>query len=116
MSLPNISNQSIKEKELLVPAFLRVRGLYKTHIESFDYFINVELSNIIMAKVNNKVLCDVDPHFYLQYKKIRVGFPEMHDGEYLTTKKITPHECRIRDLTYAADICVDMEGFHRGKK
>jgi DNA-directed RNA polymerase III subunit RPC2 len=39
----------------------------------------------------------------------------MHDSN-LTTKKIYPHECRIRDLTYAADIKVDMEGIYKGKK
>lgn len=54
----------IKDKWKLLPAFLKVKGLVKQHIDSFNYFINVDLKNII--KANEKVTSDVDPHFYLK--------------------------------------------------
>lgn len=40
---------SIEEKWKLLPSFLRVRGLVKQHISSFDHFINVEMQNIMEA-------------------------------------------------------------------
>lgn len=51
----------------LVPAFLEVRGLFKQHIDSFNHFVDVEMQRIIQAKVNNKVMSDVDEEFYLRY-------------------------------------------------
>lgn len=53
-----------QEKWKLVPAFLRVKGLVKQHIDSFNYFINVEIKKIVEA--NNKVTCDADPLFYIK--------------------------------------------------
>lgn len=91
-----------EEKEKLVPAFLKVRGLFKQHIDSFNHFVDTEMQRIIKAKVNNKILSDVDPMFYLQYNSIRVGFPEIVDN--FRTRKIMPMECRIANLTYAANI------------
>lgn len=57
---------SLADKYELLPAFLRVRGLVRQHIDSFNYFINHELSKIIRAKGNCKVTCDTDPNFYLK--------------------------------------------------
>lgn len=55
-----------KEKEKLIPAFLKLRGLFKLHIESFDQFVDQEMLKIIKAKVNNRLMSDSDPDFYLQ--------------------------------------------------
>ncbi|KAL4839506.1 hypothetical protein H8958_002984 [Nasalis larvatus] len=35
---------TVEEKWRLLPAFLKVKGLVKQHIDSFNYFINVEVS------------------------------------------------------------------------
>ena len=55
-----------KDKYDLLPAFLRVRGLVRQHIDSFNYFINHELRKIIHAKGNERVTCDTDANFYLK--------------------------------------------------
>ena len=39
----NKSIQKVEDKWKLVPAFLRLRGLVKQHIDSFNYFINVDM-------------------------------------------------------------------------
>lgn len=98
--------KELKEKWKLVPAFLQIKGLVKQHIDSFNYFINVDIKKIIQA--NEKVLCDADPTFYLKYLDVRVGRPDYEDG-YNITKETTPHECRLRDMTYSAPIYVDIE-------
>lgn len=60
------------------------------------------MQRIIMAKVNNKIVSDVDEDFYLKYRNIRVGTPQI--TENFKIRKVTPHECRMGDLTYCADI------------
>ncbi|VDO04636.1 unnamed protein product [Haemonchus placei] len=100
----------LDEKWLLVPAFLKVRGLVKQHIVSFDYFVNEEIKTIMLA--NQKITTEAI--FALKIKGIEPGnfLPthhlQIHD-------KITPQECRLRDMTYAAPINVDVE-YTRGNQ
>jgi DNA-directed RNA polymerase beta subunit len=56
-----------EDKWNLLPAFLKVKGLIKQHIDSFDFFLEVELKNIVRA--NHKVTSDVDSRFWLEYVK-----------------------------------------------
>jgi DNA-directed RNA polymerase III subunit RPC2 len=51
----------------------QVKGLVKQHIDSFNYFINVEIKNIVMA--NQIVMSDADPNFYVKYLNIQIGKP-----------------------------------------
>jgi DNA-directed RNA polymerase III subunit RPC2 len=60
------------------------------------------------VKANNKVISDVDPTFYLEYLDVRVGKPDVEEGSNLSTKSTTPHECRLRDMTYSAPIHCDI--------
>lgn len=57
---------TIADKYELLPAFLRVRGLVRQHIDSFNYFMNHEMKKIIRAKGNERVTCDTDANFYLK--------------------------------------------------
>ncbi|XP_060516602.1 DNA-directed RNA polymerase III subunit RPC2 [Cylas formicarius] len=104
--------KEIEEKWKLVPAFLKVRGLVKQHIDSFNYFINVEIKKIVEA--NNTVTCDADPLFYIKYTNVHVGRPDVDEG-FNISKSTTPHECRLRDMTYSAPITVDIE-YSRGSQ
>jgi DNA-directed RNA polymerase III subunit RPC2 len=45
--------KEIRDKWKLVPAFLKVKGLVKQHIDSFNYFINEDIKHIV--KANEKV-------------------------------------------------------------
>lgn len=89
-----------------MPSFLQVKGLVNQHIDSFNYFINVEIKKIVQA--NEKVFCDADPLFYIKYLNAYVGTPDLEEG-YNVSKATTPHECRLRDMTYSAPITVDIE-------
>lgn len=84
----------------------------KQHVDSFNHFVDVELKKIIEAEP--VVTSDIDPKFYIKYEDIHIGRPcraeEMTDlsrKEYRDST-ITPNECRLRDLTYAAPILVDL--------
>ncbi|KAF7307709.1 DNA-directed RNA polymerase subunit beta [Mycena kentingensis (nom. inval.)] len=103
--------KSVEDKWLLLPAFLKVKGLVKQHIDSFNYFVETDIKNIV--KANNKVTSDVDPRFWLKYTDIHVGMPDRNDASSIE-RKVTPHECRLRDITYAAPITVTIQ-YTRGK-
>ena len=98
--------RTVQEKWKLLPAFLKVRGLVKQHIDSFNYFINTEIKKIVRA--NDMITSDADPNFYLKYLNIYIGRPEVEES-FNVTKPISPHECRLRDMTYSAPITVDIE-------
>lgn len=102
------------DKWNLVPAFLKVKGLVKQHIESFNHFVEVELQKIIEAEPI--ITSDIDRNFYVKYLRIYVGKPRRADEIFLDglpgtreESTVTPNECRLRDMTYAAPIFVDIE-------
>jgi len=109
------SVKTVEEKWQLLPAFLKIKGLVKQHIDSFNYFISTDLKQILHA--NSTVLSDIDPTFFLRYTDIHVGRPARTeiDASAMTDNAISPMECRLRDSTYAAPICVDIE-YVRGHK
>ena len=108
----NAPIKTLKDKFELLPAFLKVRGLVRQHIDSFNYLINEEIKKIIAAKANEKVTCDTDPNFYLKYTNIEVGKPSVEE-DFIVEK--SPQQCRLRDMTYAAPVTVDVE-YTRGKE
>ena len=97
--------KSIEEKWRLLPAFLKVKGLVKQHLDSFNYFVDVELKKILQA--NKRITIEEFDDFFLEYLDIRVGTPNIIDMDSVQ-EKITPHQCRLRDLTYSAPITVDV--------
>ncbi|KAK5058604.1 DNA-directed RNA polymerase III core subunit ret1 [Exophiala bonariae] len=100
-----------RDKWNLVPAFLKVKGLVKQHIESFNHFVEIELKKIIDAEP--VITSDIDPDFYIKYENIYIGKPcrseESPDSFGRSEEStVTPNECRLRDMTYAAPILVDV--------
>lgn len=94
------------------PLSPQVRGLVKQHIASFNYFVNQDIRNIVMA--NERVTSLADPMFYLKYLDVRVGSPDVEE-DFNQFKATCPHDCRLRDLTYSAPITVDIE-YTRGQQ
>eukprot|EP00834_Sanchytrium_tribonematis_P006673 NODE_514_length_6598_cov_0.571011.p1 type:complete len:871 gc:universal NODE_514_length_6598_cov_0.571011:3251-5863(+) len=97
--------------ESLIPYYLQSKGLVRQHIDSFDYFVDVEMKKLLHS--NEKILSDVDQHFYIKFTNIFIGKPE--GQEQYSNHTLTPHECRLRDLTYSASIFVDIE-YTRGNQ
>lgn len=91
-----------QDKWKLIPAFLQLRGLVKQHIDSFNYFINIDIKEIVQTKSNQVINSDYNPGFYMKYLNIDIGKPSVEE-EFIVSA-LTPHECRLRDLTYAAPI------------
>jgi len=101
---------SVADKWLLLPAFLKVRGLVKQHLDSYNHLVGIEMQQIV--KANELVTCDADPNFYLRFVNVSLGEPsdqEFHSERTWKSDRFTPQECRLRDITYSAPIKVDVE-------
>lgn len=130
---PNLTApiKDVADKWQLLPAFLQVKGLVKQHIDSFNYFVDYGLKEIL--KANQLVTSDIDPKFYWKYLDIYVGIPSRPGGDGPVVEPgptvkgagkgslksfkgaFSPHECRLRDMTYSAPIYVDVEYTRGGK-
>ncbi|PPR83368.1 hypothetical protein GOBAR_AA37342 [Gossypium barbadense] len=94
--------KSVVDKFQLLPEFLKVRGLVKQHLDSFNYFVNTGIKKVVSA--NDRIVSYIDPGIYLRFSDFRIGNPSM-----TTYEKINPHTCRLADMTYAAPIFADIE-------
>lgn len=97
--------RATEDKWGVLPDFLQMRGVARQHIDSFNYLINTEIRSIVRA--NEKIVSEVDPRWFLKYEEVRVGAPTKWDD--MTKESVTPHECRLRDITYSAPIEVDVK-------
>ncbi|KAJ4966765.1 hypothetical protein NE237_018614 [Protea cynaroides] len=97
--------KSTVDKFQLLPEFLKVRGLVKQHLDSFNYFVNTEIKKIVRA--NDRITSLVDPSIYLKYTDVKIGEPSITADN--VTDALTPHMCRLSDLTYSAPIMVNIE-------
>jgi hypothetical protein len=78
--------KAVEEKWKLLPHFLRMRGLMRQHIDSFNYFINTEMKQIVAARSNVEVTSDSDPKFYLRYTNVYVGEPSLEEEAFVTSR------------------------------
>ncbi|KAI1340133.1 RNA polymerase Rpb2 [Xylariaceae sp. FL0016] len=96
-----------EDKFQLLPAFLKVKGLVKQHIDSYNYFVDHEIKDIV--KANRIIQSDQDSNFFIEFLDIRVVQPDrVNVDEQRIESKVSPMECRLRDMTYAAKIEIDV--------
>jgi DNA-directed RNA polymerase beta subunit len=99
--------KSVEEKWKLLPHFLRMRGLMRQHIDSFNHFINTDIKQIVAARSNQEIRSEADPKFFLRYTDIYVGEPNLEEEAFVTSN-VTPFQCRLRDCTYSAPLYVNV--------
>ncbi|KAI3843089.1 hypothetical protein MKX03_018344 [Papaver bracteatum] len=93
------------DKFPLVPEFLKVRGLVKQHLDSYNYFVNIGIKKIVRA--NALIESANDPQISLRYTNVEIGEPCIDIDT--ARKSLVPQECRLWDMTYAAPITVNVE-------
>jgi DNA-directed RNA polymerase III subunit RPC2 len=99
---------TVEEKWKLLPHFLRMRGLMKQHIDSFNHFIDVDMNQIVQAKSNREIRSEADPSYYIQYNSIEVQDPHYPEEFEFEKTRVSPFECRLRDVTYSASIMANV--------
>ena len=105
---------TLKDKWRMIPHFLALRSLLRQHIDSFDYFVNVEMKAIVSSPSAREIRSEHDAKFYLQYTDCWVGEPCIEEDSYATSRA-TPAVCRLRDCTYSAPIYVNVR-YTRGRQ
>ncbi len=66
-----------QDKWNLLPAFLKVKGLVKQHIDSYNFFVEHEIQSIVDA--NKKITSDVDSTFWLEFASYSKDFWPRND-------------------------------------
>lgn len=102
------SVEVVEEKWKLLPHFLRMRGLMRQHIDSFNHFVNIGIKEIVAARSNQEIRSEADPKFFLRYTDIYVGEPNLEEDAFVTSN-VTPFQCRLRDCTYSAPLYVNVK-------
>jgi len=102
----NKSKSGVKSEDMwvLLKAYFDEIGLVRQHLDSFNVFLEETLQQI--CDETKKIIPDI-PDFYIIFGKITVESPAVREADG-ATKTITPLEARIRELTYASKIFLEM--------
>ncbi len=91
----------------LVNAFNKYFGYASHQIESFDEFVSIRVQRIINEIGEIELEVPETAEFRIKLGKIRIPQPCIKEADG-ATRNILPMEARIRDLTYASPIFVEM--------
>ncbi|MDD5193100.1 MAG: DNA-directed RNA polymerase subunit B'' [Candidatus Nanoarchaeia archaeon] len=100
----NIEKQQQKEEHLLVKKYLEEHSLVESNITSFNNFINFRMQEII-EELNDSLSPEED--IEIKLGKIKIERPQIVEADG-SSHLITPTEARIRGLTYAAPLNVEI--------
>lgn len=101
MSSEKLTNE---DKWVILKSLFDEKGLVRQHLDSYNSFIETDMQEIVNE--SSEVIPDI-PGFKIKFGKIKVGYPKVREADG-ATMEITPIEARIRELSYAADITLEM--------
>ncbi len=97
-------------RTILLDSYFRTNSLVKQQLDSYNRFVDVGMQTVVnrVKKIETNV-----EGFELQIGKIRVEPPRFYEvkGGY---KQITPSEARLRNITYAAPLFLDVVPLFNG--
>jgi DNA-directed RNA polymerase subunit B len=97
-------------EHLLVKEFLKTHSLVESNIISFNNFIEEKMQEIVTELSKNIP----DEDFEINLGNITVGKPNIVESDG-SSKPITPAESRLRGLTYASPIWIEMSINYAGQ-
>ncbi len=108
---------SPKNSQLLIEKFFEENKFVKSNIDSFNNFIDWRLQQII-DEVKEAVPAVIPPdveEVKFVFGKVRVGKPSIIEADG-SERKLTPMESRLRSLTYAAPVFLEVSIIIDGKE
>src|SRR3989344_5648825 len=91
------------DKHILVKKYLKQHSLLESNIRSFNNFIEHKMQQII-NEINEDIVTDeVD----IKFGKVKIGKPNIIEADG-SISLITPTEAKLRNLTYASPIFVEL--------
>ncbi len=92
-----------KNVHLIVKRFLEDHSLVESNIISFNNFIKFRMQEIV-----DEIEQTIDnENFEIQLGKIKVGKPDLTEADG-SSSRIMPYEARLRKLTYAAPVTLEI--------
>ena len=91
------------KKNILVEKYLKEHSLVESNILSFNDFVENRIQQIV--EEINETLTDQDVE--IKFGKVRVGEPDIIEADG-SVSRITPIEAKLRNLTYAAPVFVEL--------
>ena len=96
-----------KEFTTLLNAFVKEKGLVRYQIDSYNEFVTKRIPKIIKEIKEIKPEVPQLGEFKIKLGKIKIGEPSIKEADG-SVRKILPREARIRGLTYAAPMYLEM--------
>ncbi|CAF0906522.1 unnamed protein product [Brachionus calyciflorus] len=102
---------------LVISSFFNEKGLVRQQLDSFDDFIQISIQRIIeetpeieLQAESQHTSDDSDnaPKYYLKFEQVYLSKPTHWEKNDVRNEKFGPNEARLRNLTYAAPLCVDI--------
>ena len=89
-----------QDRWVVMEAFFKEKGLVRQHLDSYNEFVTKKIQEIVdeIGMIETSI-----PGFKVKLGKIRIGDPMVKEADGSETP-VTPLECRLRNLTYAAPI------------
>ena len=99
----------MKGFENIVAAFFREHHLAKHHIDSFDRFIDERLQAVITeaGNITPEIMPEGVSEYKLKFGQVRIGTPSVREADG-SRERIYPSDARIRDVTYAAPMYLEI--------
>ena len=111
----------LKEVELrredlweVIRAFIEDEGLVQQHLRSYNSFIKEGLFELIKSLGDLEIKTKYGT-LILKMRDPEVGIPVVEEIDGTVIENVTPMECRLRNLTYAAPLYVTMTLYLDGK-
>ncbi|MHA1784114.1 MAG: DNA-directed RNA polymerase subunit B [Candidatus Helarchaeota archaeon] len=104
--------ESESENWELMQSFFKEKGLVRQHLDSYNYFIEHTMQQIVDE--TGKIEFDIS-QFYVKLGKITVGEPSIREADG-SIKPNFPMEARIRNLTYAANLRLEMTPVYKDER
>ena len=98
-----LEQSQLKEEHLLVKKYLEDHSLIESNIVSFNNFINHRIKEIVDEFNDTLPSEDIE----IKLGKIRVGKPQIVEADG-SSHYVSPTEARIRGLTYASPVNVEI--------
>ena len=95
--------------ELLIKKYFSQKSLVQSDIESFNKFVDEELQNIVdeNKEINPNIVPPNVEEFKIRLDKIWVLKPEITEADG-SKREVTPVEARLRKISYAAPIYLEI--------
>jgi DNA-directed RNA polymerase II subunit RPB2 len=102
---------------LVISSFFNEKGLVRQQLDSFDDFIQISIQRIIEETPEIELQAEAQhtsdesenpAKYYLKFEQVYLSKPTHWEKNDARNDKFCPNEARLRNLTYAAPLCVDI--------